>query len=243
MMAFVEALQKWRHYLMDCPITAQTDSKFVERTNMQKATASRLVRWWKVLSEFKVKFEHIEGRRNIVADALSRHPIPEVSSNESVNPPALTPATPTQVNLAIINGKFKFDYSNDKEFGKIWNHFRDEELLVNGNVRVGGLVCVPKKDRFTVLKMCHDEKGHLEGNKLAHRVSTQFYWHCVRKDAKKFTEACASCQANKTDHTKPQGKLHPLPAPKRSWEHVTMDFFFDLPTAEGGYNGVLLVVD
>jgi hypothetical protein len=26
-------------------------------------------------------------------------------------------------------------------------------------------------------------------------------------------------------------------------EHVTMDFFFDLPVTEGGWNGVWLVVD
>jgi hypothetical protein len=37
--------------------------------------------------------------------------------------------------------------------------------------------------------------------------------------------------------------LHPLPAPDRPWEHVMTDFFFDLPTAEEGYNGVWLVVD
>jgi hypothetical protein len=39
MAALVEALKKWRHYLLDKRIVAQTDSKFVERTNTQKATA------------------------------------------------------------------------------------------------------------------------------------------------------------------------------------------------------------
>lgn len=42
---------------------------------------------------------------------------------------------------------------------------------------------------------------------------------------------------------KPMGELHPFTAPKRPWEHITMDFFFDLPTAKGGFNGVFLVVD
>jgi hypothetical protein len=71
----------------------------------------------------------------------------------------------------------------------------------------------------------------------------RFYWHRVHKDSKHFAEAYPDCQANKADHNKFQGKLHPLPAPERSWKHVTMNFFFDLPTADGGYNGVLLVVD
>ena len=75
MVAFVEGLQKWRHYVMDRKIVAQTDSKFVERTNTQKATANRLARWWEVFAEYNVEFQHIKGKTNIVADALSRSPI------------------------------------------------------------------------------------------------------------------------------------------------------------------------
>jgi hypothetical protein len=37
--------------------------------------------------------------------------------------------------------------------------------------------------------------------------------------------------------------LHPLPVPKHPWKHITIDFFFDLPTVKGGYNRVWLVVD
>jgi ribonuclease HI len=54
MMAFVEALKKWKHYLFNHPITAQTDSKFVEQTNTQTAAASRLTRWWEIFVEFNV---------------------------------------------------------------------------------------------------------------------------------------------------------------------------------------------
>jgi RNase H-like domain found in reverse transcriptase len=45
MCTFVEALKKWRHYLLDKRIVAQTDSKFVERTSSQKAMAGRLIHW------------------------------------------------------------------------------------------------------------------------------------------------------------------------------------------------------
>jgi hypothetical protein len=194
-----------------------------------------------------------------VADALSRNPLGMEGSSKmagvlpkSVNSHSLTcksmlPATPpiktSEVNVAIINGKFKFDYTGDQEFGKIWQHFSDSDSLVNRNVRIGGLICVPKKDRQFLLKACHESEGHPGGNKLADSVMEKFYWHRVCKDSKHFAEAYPECQANKSDHNKPQGFLHPLPALKRSWKHVTMDFFFDLPTAEGGYNGVLLVVD
>jgi hypothetical protein len=72
MATFVEALKKWRHYLLDKHIVAQTDSKFVEQTNTQKATTGQLIRWWETFAEYNVEFQHIERQKNIVADALSR---------------------------------------------------------------------------------------------------------------------------------------------------------------------------
>jgi hypothetical protein len=218
MMVFIEALQKWRHYVMDRPIVAQTDSKFVEHTNTQKATVSWLARWWEIFSEYNVRFEHIAGQKNIVADALSRNLIVGEGSSKmagvlpkSVNSHSQTcnsmlpaaPPTANEINVAIINEKFKLDYTGDKEFGKIWQHFRDTDSLVNGNVRIGGLVCVPKKDRQFILKACHESEGHPGGNKLANSVMERFYWHRVHKDSKHFAEACPDCQANEADHNKP----------------------------------------
>jgi hypothetical protein len=42
---------------------------------------------------------------------------------------------------------------------------------------------------------------------------------------------------NKVKRKQPMGLLHPLP------EHITIDFFFNLPTVEDRYNRVWLVVD
>jgi transposase InsO family protein len=190
-----------------------------------------------VFSEYNVKFEHITGQKNIVADALSRNPLGE-------EPPKQHASTQIpQVNATIVKGKLRFDYKDDKEFGTTWEMLKAENALVHGNVRIGGRVCVPKKERDTVLKACHEGESHTGGNKLADRIAQNFYWKTLTQDCKRYAKACQECQANKADHNKPTGLLHPLPAPERPWEHVTMDFFFDLPTAEGGYNGVLLVVD
>jgi hypothetical protein len=402
MAALVEALKKWRHYLLDKRIVAQTDSKFVERTNTQKATAGRLVRWWETFTEYNVEFQHIEGQRNIVTDALSRsfpkvshehiffvtaqpshakqisdttetasdgrgtasnygraaledtrvavevsnehdffatavpshakqisqsarkdqdgdtdksaesHKVshehiffataqpshakqisdttetasdgrgtaldgrgtasdgrgtasdgrgtasddsgtaldyssmaPKVSNEHDFFATAL-PSHAEQIPLALAvmeKGRLAFDYEGDTEFGEMWKRARDMKALVNGNLRIGELVCVPKADREVVLRACHDEEGHLGGEKLAKRLSTLFYWEKLQQDCVEFAQTCQLCQTNKTDHQKPAGLLHPLPAPNRPMEHITIDFFFDLPVTEGGWNGVWLVVD
>jgi RNase H-like domain found in reverse transcriptase/Reverse transcriptase (RNA-dependent DNA polymerase) len=146
MVAFVEALQKWWHYLLDREITAETDSKFIERTNTQKATSNRLARWWEIFSEYNMKFTHIAGQTNIVADTLSRNPID----------------VETQVNATMEEGRLRFDYTGDMDFGKLYKLARDKNILINGNIQWKGRTCVPKRDREVVLKACHDGEGHPE---------------------------------------------------------------------------------
>ena len=176
--------------------------------------------------EYNVKFEHIEGQKNIVADALSQS-LPKIP----------------QAFAIMKNGKMAFDYTGDAEFEKVWGMVQGMDGLVGGNLRIGELVCVPETDRLMVLKACHEDEGHLGAEKLYKRMKTLFYWRTMHKDCVEFTRTCQNCQANKTSHQKPAGLLHPLPAPSRPMEHVAMDFFFDLPVTEGGWSGVWLIVD
>jgi hypothetical protein len=100
--------------------------------------------------EYNVEFIHIEGQRNIVVDTLSRSPI----------------NTKGQINASMEDGRLWFDYSGDQEFKKAYNLCKTHNTLINGNVRLNGLTCIPRKDREKVLKACHDGKGHPRGNKL-----------------------------------------------------------------------------
>jgi Integrase zinc binding domain len=199
----------------------------MERTNTQKVTSNRLARWWEIFSEYNVEFVYIEGQHNIVTDALSHNPI----------------NTEEQVNASMEEACLRFDYTGDQEFEKAYNLCKAHNTLINGNIRFNGLTCVPKKDREKVLKACYDGKGHPRGNKLAERVATRFHWDNLWADCKKYAETCQQCQANKTERKWLMDLLHPLPVLARPWEHVTTDFFFNLPTAQEGYNRVWLVVD
>jgi hypothetical protein len=131
----------------------------MEQTNMQKATFNRLVRWWEIFSEYNMEFVHIERQRNIVADALSHSPINMKG----------------QINISMEDGHLQFNYSGDQEFEKAYNLCKTHNTLINRNVRLNRLTCVPRKDREEVLKMCHDGKEHPRGNKLTERVATKFY--------------------------------------------------------------------
>lgn len=62
----------------------------------------------------------------------------------------------------------------------------------------------------------------------------------MNADVKSFVAACITCSQNKSQHTAPQGLLHPLPIPSRPWSHISMDFISGLPPSDG--NTVILVI-
>ncbi len=89
-MSFNEAQKKWsvieqeafsvyfdimqcKRWLEHTPFVLQTDHRNL--LWMEKSTASKIVRWRLALQSFQFTVEHIAGRDNIVADALSRIPM------------------------------------------------------------------------------------------------------------------------------------------------------------------------
>ena len=59
----------------------------------------------------------------------------------------------------------------------------------------------------------------------------------------KYVTECLSCQRIKAEHVKMPGKLQPLDIPQMKWEFISMDFVVSLPTVQGGYNSIMVVVD
>jgi hypothetical protein len=66
---------------------------FTDHKNLlySKQSSDRLMRWKLLLKEYKIKWQHIKGEHNIVADALSRLPIDDsmedTVSEETNSPP------------------------------------------------------------------------------------------------------------------------------------------------------------
>ena len=72
LLGFVHELKKWRHYLLGRPFTTTIDHQ-AQYLQTQKHLSLRQARWLSKIQEFDFTV-HIEGKRNIVQDALSRRP-------------------------------------------------------------------------------------------------------------------------------------------------------------------------
>jgi hypothetical protein len=78
LLAVIHALKKWRVDLLGSPFFIYTDHKTLENFNVQKDLSRRQARWMEFMSQFDTKIVYIKGEENMVADALSRLPPPEM---------------------------------------------------------------------------------------------------------------------------------------------------------------------
>ena len=69
LLSIVEALKEFRTLLLGNEIIVHTDHKNILYSNLAN---DRIARWRMLLEEYGAEFEHIKGKENIVADALSR---------------------------------------------------------------------------------------------------------------------------------------------------------------------------
>ncbi|KAJ9511639.1 hypothetical protein QJQ45_017944 [Haematococcus lacustris] len=73
LLSLVEALKVWRHYLLGAHFTLLTDNWANKHLQTQpRLDSRRQARWMEVLQEYNCHIDHIPGKQNVVADALSR---------------------------------------------------------------------------------------------------------------------------------------------------------------------------
>jgi RNase H-like domain found in reverse transcriptase/Reverse transcriptase (RNA-dependent DNA polymerase)/Integrase zinc binding domain/Retroviral aspartyl protease/Chromo (CHRromatin Organisation MOdifier) domain len=72
LLAIIQALTAWRHYLHGSKFIVRTDHKSLQFFQTQPMLSGRQARWKDVLANFDFDIEYVEGKANVVADGLSR---------------------------------------------------------------------------------------------------------------------------------------------------------------------------
>lgn len=72
LVVIVYALQKWRHFLLGKPFELKIDHQGLKYILNQPHLNASQRRWLEFLNEYDFEIEYIEGKENMVADALRR---------------------------------------------------------------------------------------------------------------------------------------------------------------------------
>ena len=75
MLALVDTLKEWRHYLLGVAVLVYTNNSTLSYLQKNLKPSPRQVRWLEKLQRYDFIISHIPGRSNVAADALSRYPM------------------------------------------------------------------------------------------------------------------------------------------------------------------------
>ncbi|MCO5555239.1 hypothetical protein L7F22_008783 [Adiantum nelumboides] len=223
--AVIHALLSWKHYLLGADFVVQTDHQTLRYFLTQAKLSEKHMRWANILSMFHFQIVHVEGKKNVVANALSRKP---------------------QISALSIPYHHELDdmreqYANDEDFARAFEQLMDGQrhehyLLKDGFMMMHGRLCVTRPLRRKVMEESHvpPYARHRGIDATVKAIETFIYWPALRRDVDAFVRECIICQKVKFDRQKAPGLLQPLPIPDKPWESIAMDFIFDLPRTQTG---------
>lgn len=242
-LALIASLKHWRHYLKGAPRgKAFTDHHSLKHLATQPTLTPRQARWIELLQEYHIHIDYLPGKRNVVADALSRRP--DLCLN----------AITTIHTLGDVLSKVSSTYGNDDEStallskanAQLDGFLLRDNLILKTQANGSYTLYIPPSDvRQHLLHEHHDTiyAGHLGMDKTYECLTRNYYWPTMRDDVRDYVRSCPKCQANKPTNRQPIGLLQPLNIPHQKWEQVTMDLITALPRTTRGHDAIGVVVD
>ncbi|XP_060962287.1 uncharacterized protein LOC133032379 [Cannabis sativa] len=242
MRAIVEAVNKWRQYLLGRHFIIRTDHRSLRELLTQVIQTPEQQQFIRKLLGFHFTIEYKAGTLNSAADALSRKFETPSSSlligqsagcfdfleelqQENITCPDLrllhTQLQQGQLDATVYSQRDGLMYYRQKLFISAYSNLKQKLLHEFHDTPMGGHAGI--------------ERTYL-------RLGANFFWHGMRSDVKQFVATCTICQTVKHSTSAPYGLLQPLDIPERVWEDLAMDFIVGLPNSNGVTN-ILVVID
>jgi hypothetical protein len=237
--AIIQALKKWRHYLIPKEFVLYSDNHALQFVSQQDKLKQKHAKWVEYMQNFTFVIKHILGTANKVVDALSKK--------------CLLLQEFRVKTLGFEN--LKDMYAGDADFEEAYEAtenpvLKDRSLWIDFMIQEGLLfrgnqLCISNCSmRENLVKEKHSGglAGHFGHDKTFAKLSESYFWPSMRADVKRFVDRCRICQHSK-GQKKNIGFYQPLPIPKRPWEAISMDFVLGLPRTQRGVDSIFVVVD
>ena len=236
------AVEKCRLYLAGTDFTVFTDHKpllgILNGKNMEAQRNTRIQRLMSKLLGYSYTVEWIEGKRQVIADALSRYPVFEP---EEVTDVLLRHVSCAEVKTDLALKELSEAASEDPTYKEIMKAIMDKKALKDlptdhpGTIfkgiwdflcvddRYNLLLCndrilVPKLARRGILEKLHG--SHCGITKTYNNAKQLYFWPAMKSDIKNFVSSCEECIA-----LLPSQSLEPkiVTTASRPFEAVSID--------------------
>lgn len=242
-LAIYFGVRKCAQYLLGRKFEIKTDHKplvgiFGSKKGLPTMSANRLQRWAIYLANFDFVINHISGKNNNCADALSR--LTSAKDDELDDDVSYLNFIQTKfarpINISDLVKQTRKDLMLDKVYGYVergWPNLkkcegelrslyekRNELTIENGVLMWGHRAIIPSAFRQQLLYEVHS--AHLGIVKCKELVRSYFWWPNVDKDIASLVNNCDVCRMCQSNPKKCQPKSWPQTS--RPMERVHIDF-------------------
>ncbi|XP_064470230.1 uncharacterized protein K02A2.6-like [Ornithodoros turicata] len=246
-LAVTWACEKFKDYVVGLKFHIETDHKPLISLFTRKPVddlTPRLQRLRLRMMRFDYTMQHVPGKDLVVADTLSRQPLPEQENAHLAEEVAeFEEALIRHVRVPDVSHQRLLQAQNQDAVCKTlrtylqttwpdtksqvcedclpyWQ-FRNELTLHEGILMRGQRFLIPAALRPSVLSSLHD--GHEGIVKCKRRAKESCWWPGISHDIVDMVEKCVSCMKQRLPRSQP---LISTPFPDRPWQRVAMDLFY-----------------
>lgn len=268
-LALVWATRRFRVYLQGRHFLLRTDHNPLVHLRQSKDPRGKLARWILELEALDYELKYQPGVSLPHADALSRRPV-----NEDTTEECCEDGEKAEVRATTLGNDYRVRQAqhDDEDLKEVINLIRnrlpcqssaspvvkhymsqkdrlrvdDEGLLTCVYVRHGQehrQVVVPKSQVEEILTLCHDDpaSGHLGVTKTLEKLRSRFYWSSMFRDVKAWVATCKPCARRKRLPVPGRAPFGEMPMPDRPWQWVAMDIAGPFPRTDRGSRYILVV--
>ncbi|UYV71423.1 K02A2.6-like, partial [Cordylochernes scorpioides] len=244
-LAIVWTCERLKDYVTGIKIHIETDHKPLIAIFTSKSLEDmtpRLQRLKMRMMRYSYQISHIAGKKQIVADMLSRKPMSKPHKDEleeelsayiqSIEFPAteerLLEISRKQKEDSLCSQLAKYCMSGwpknkrevDPELRGYWQ-FQEDLTYQNGLLLRGQRILIPKTLRKDILEKLH--QGHFGINKCRSRAKESVWWLGISQEIERMISSCTKCLKERKPKHEP---LMPSEFPIRPWQKVGMDLFY-----------------
>jgi len=184
-LAIVLAIRKLRPYLEGYHFKVVTDHMALKWLNSIESPSERIARWALELQQYDLEIAYRRGQLNVVADELSRQPLPETL--RGLKEASATTASGGCSSIQDMGEKIKTQPQKYTDYV-----IEGETVYRNIPHRAGSedvaswKMCVPKSLREAVLRENHNapSAGHVGSRRTIARLAARYYWPGMHRDAR-----------------------------------------------------------
>ena len=245
-LAIVSARDKWDLWIYGRKVNVQTDHQALE-TIFKKPLHSaprRLQKMMIRLQRYNIRVTYKKGTSLMLADTLSRAPLPTVNDSKQTNfeifrididsnitnprvtsetlkdVKAATTSDPTlcSLNRVIITGWPSRKSELPHSLHPYWN-YREELTSQDGVIYKGSQVLIPLAKRNFILQNAH--AAHFGAESNIRLCKDTVFWPGMKSDIREACRSCGKCAQFQVQNAKEPMKSRPIP--EYPWQFVSQD--------------------